>query len=83
VNDLPARLPSIAMTNSKSSISTSDQRTIQEAGVVLAGKSRKGFFRRMLPFFGPAFIASIAYVDRAILRQILQAEQNTATCSCG
>jgi manganese transport protein len=30
---------------------------------VLAGESRHGFFRRLLPFLGPAFIASVAYID--------------------
>jgi manganese transport protein len=35
----------------------------RDAQAVLAGKSRKGWFARILPFLGPAFIASIAYVD--------------------
>jgi manganese transport protein len=39
------------------------EKTAQSAGSVLEGKSRKGFFRRVLPFMGPAFIASIAYMD--------------------
>jgi manganese transport protein len=30
---------------------------------ILSGRSNKSFFRRILPFFGPAFIASVAYVD--------------------
>ena len=30
---------------------------------VLEGKSKKGWFARLAPFLGPAFIASIAYVD--------------------
>ena len=30
---------------------------------VLAGKSRKGPLGRLLPFMGPAFIASVAYMD--------------------
>jgi manganese transport protein len=42
---------------------TSDQRTIDEASEILSGKSKKGFFRKLLPFLGPAFIASVAYVD--------------------
>ncbi len=29
----------------------------------LSGNSKKGFINRMLPFLGPAFIASVAYVD--------------------
>ncbi|HEY5983845.1 MAG TPA: Nramp family divalent metal transporter [Anaerolineales bacterium] len=37
--------------------------TITAAHDVLSGKSRKGMFARLLPFFGPAFIASVAYMD--------------------
>ena len=37
--------------------------TKADAQAVLAGKSRKGWLARLLPFLGPAFIASIAYVD--------------------
>ncbi len=37
--------------------------TARDAKAVLSGKSRKGWFARLLPFLGPAFIASIAYVD--------------------
>jgi manganese transport protein len=40
-----------------------DRQTINDATEVLAGKSNKSFFRRILPFLGPAFIASVAYVD--------------------
>ena len=29
----------------------------------LSGNSKKGIFNRLLPFLGPAFIASVAYVD--------------------
>ncbi len=37
--------------------------TTRNAKAVLSGTSRKGWFARLLPFLGPAFIASIAYVD--------------------
>jgi len=37
--------------------------TTRDAKAVLSGKSKKGWFTRLLPFLGPAFIASIAYVD--------------------
>jgi manganese transport protein len=37
--------------------------TTRTAKAVLSGKSKKGWFARLLPFLGPAFIASIAYVD--------------------
>jgi manganese transport protein len=43
--------------------SSMSEKTAQSAGSVLDGKSRKGFFKRALPFLGPAFIASIAYMD--------------------
>ena len=41
----------------------SDQSTIEEAGRVLDGTSKKGRLASILPFLGPAFIASVAYVD--------------------
>lgn len=37
--------------------------TIATAHKVLAGKSKKGRLARLLPFLGPAFIASVAYMD--------------------
>jgi manganese transport protein len=37
--------------------------TARDAKAVLAGRSKKGWIARILPFMGPAFIASIAYVD--------------------
>ncbi len=40
-----------------------NQGTIQSANDVLSGKSKKGFFARLMPFLGPAFIASVAYMD--------------------
>jgi manganese transport protein len=39
------------------------QTTVQSAHEVLSGKSKKGFFARLMPFLGPAFIASVAYMD--------------------
>ncbi|HVB75875.1 MAG TPA: Nramp family divalent metal transporter [Ktedonobacteraceae bacterium] len=44
-------------------IGPGDAGTIRAATEVLSGKSKKGFMRRLLPFLGPAFIASIAYID--------------------
>jgi manganese transport protein len=41
----------------------SDAGTRRSAGRVLAGKSSGGRMARALPFLGPAFIASVAYVD--------------------
>lgn len=40
-----------------------DARTIAAAGRVLGGDTRQNGLSRLLPFLGPAFIASIAYVD--------------------
>jgi len=40
-----------------------DVRTVTAATEVLEGKSRERWHRRLLPFLGPAFIASVAYVD--------------------
>jgi manganese transport protein len=37
--------------------------TQHQAAAVLAGTSRRGRLGRLLPFLGPAFIASIAYMD--------------------
>ncbi len=41
----------------------SDARTLAHAQAVLDGKPVKNRFARLLPFLGPAFIASVAYVD--------------------
>ncbi len=40
-----------------------DQKTLDSANEVLSGTSKKSFFAQILPFMGPAFIASVAYVD--------------------
>jgi len=40
-----------------------DDLTVQAAAEVLSGKSKKSPLGRLLPFLGPAFIASVAYVD--------------------
>ncbi len=40
-----------------------DRRTRSRAEETLSGESKKGIIGRLLPFLGPAFIASIAYVD--------------------
>lgn len=40
-----------------------DTGTLDSADAVLRGTSKKGFFGRILPFLGPAFIACIAYMD--------------------
>ena len=40
-----------------------DASTLQAANDVLRGQSKKGKLARLLPFLGPAFIASVAYMD--------------------
>ena len=40
-----------------------DVATVAAAAEVLAGDSKKNWFGRILPFMGPAFIASVAYMD--------------------
>ena len=46
-----------------SSAGSNDDRTVKEAYAILRNKSKKGKLASMLPFLGPAFIASVAYVD--------------------
>jgi manganese transport protein len=47
---------------SKSKLSNNDT-TTRDAKAILSGRSKKNWIARLLPFLGPAFIASIAYVD--------------------
>ena len=42
---------------------SSDAKTVQNALNVLGSKKKKNILARMFPFMGPAFIASVAYVD--------------------
>jgi manganese transport protein len=48
---------------SPASVPRSDSRTVATATEVLSGQSRGSWYRRLWPFLGPAFIASVAYVD--------------------
>jgi manganese transport protein len=43
--------------------SATDAKTVENALNVLGSKKRRNLFARLLPFMGPAFIASVAYVD--------------------
>ncbi len=47
----------------ESSIKRGDAGTIKSATQILEGSSKKGRLGRLMPFLGPAFIASVAYVD--------------------
>jgi manganese transport protein len=40
-----------------------DAATLQAANEILSGQSKKNWIARLLPFLGPAFIASVAYID--------------------
>lgn len=44
-------------------ISSNDSKTVRSAKEVLSGTSKKGWLARLMPFMGPAFIASVAYMD--------------------
>src|SRR5512133_3928316 len=44
-------------------VKSSNDRIVNAANDVLRGKGKTGKFGRLLPFLGPAFIASVAYVD--------------------
>ncbi len=50
------------MASEKPSIK-SEQSTISAATEILEGSSKKSGLARLMPFLGPAFIASVAYVD--------------------
>ncbi len=47
----------------KPEVRSGDVKTVAAATDILAGTSKKGLFARLVPFLGPAFVASIAYVD--------------------
>ena len=49
--------------NSSKSQKSTDHQTMQVATDILTGKSKKNLLARLLPFLGPAFIASVAYMD--------------------
>ena len=44
-------------------LKSGDRSTVQAAAEILGGTSKKGRLASLLPFLGPAFIASVAYVD--------------------
>jgi manganese transport protein len=53
----------MALKDTSISTSKDDASTLHSASEVLSGRSKKGFFARLLPFLGPAFIACVAYID--------------------
>jgi manganese transport protein len=44
-------------------LKSGDKATVSAAQKILSGKKKGGGLSRLLPFMGPAFIASVAYVD--------------------
>ncbi|HUI31085.1 MAG TPA: Nramp family divalent metal transporter [Candidatus Acidoferrales bacterium] len=46
-----------------STIERTDVRTRDSAEAALSGSTQKNIFTKLIPFLGPAFIASVAYVD--------------------
>jgi len=46
-----------------SQVKAGDAGTVESARQILSGRSRKRGLARLLPFLGPAFIASVAYMD--------------------
>jgi manganese transport protein len=59
--DLPAR--GAPVKNRSGRADEWDKTTINEARRILAGRRKKGALATLTPFLGPAFIASVAYVD--------------------
>ncbi|MEI8131343.1 MAG: Nramp family divalent metal transporter [Leptolinea sp.] len=47
----------------ESKTTSGSQSTVDQAHAVLTGKTRKSGLKKIMPFLGPAFIASVAYVD--------------------
>ena len=44
-------------------VRSGDVRTVTAATEILEGKRQESWYRRLLPFLGPAFIACVAYID--------------------
>ena len=49
--------------NSKVSVTLSDSRTVKTALYILESPKKKNLVARLMSFLGPAFIASVAYID--------------------
>src|SRR5574340_1117750 len=45
------------------SLNQKDGKTRSSAEAALSGETKKGLIKKLIPFLGPAFIASVAYVD--------------------
>ncbi len=51
------------MNNQENPLPSNDDNTVRAAHDVLSGKTKKNKIASLLPFLGPAFIASVAYID--------------------
>src|SRR2546422_7142171 len=52
-----------AESKTETPVRAGDVGTVSSAIEVLQGQSKKGLLARLMPFLGPAFIASVAYMD--------------------
>lgn len=74
----------ISKETSKAGKSSSDFKTVANALEVLGGETRKNRLTRLMPFLGPAFIASVAYVDPGNFATNIQGgAQFSVTCWSG
>ncbi len=53
----------VSQTPSELEVKVADRSTVTAATEVLEGKSKKWGLARILPFLGPAFVATVAYID--------------------
>jgi manganese transport protein len=53
----------LGMTDMEKIMKKMDQKTLSDGKSVLDRTSKKRGMNRLLPFLGPAFVASVAYVD--------------------
>jgi len=60
---MPGSNPTPNLAGDRPPVRPGDVSTVAAAGDVLAGEGRRRGLARLLPFMGPAFIASIAYID--------------------
>ena len=60
-------------------VTDSVEQTTDAVSEILAGRSQKGRLARLLPFLGPAFIASVAYIDPGNFATNIRREPPTAS----
>ena len=63
MNNTPQSASKSTLLEPRVEVRPGDTRTVTAATEVLEGTSRGSWYRRLFPFLGPAFIASVAYVD--------------------